>query len=573
MAKRRAYSDNNYDQSYLENLLSEPPVDLAWTARYSADGVSYNRAAYNLPVNMTIPAKAVDSLWYIADPNVLAPAEQYGEFATTGGKWGASPTFGTSGGTVTWSIAGAGLTNQTGQTFFTGSTVAMSSFLPADFVTQITNAFAQWSAVANIDFVQVADGGGNFGIGTAGNIRIGGGFIDGFNSNGSVVGRGFFPPSGTANASASNGDIIVDSGDHWDDALLFAVVLHEIGHTLGLDHSPQNNPVAVMNPTVHLGLPLQPDDIAGIQAVYGPRPTAPVDFVAERDFNADGTSDILWKSDSNGLAIWDISAGHVTAGHDLPALPAGWTVAATGDFNADHTADLLIHNDATGGTAIWPIANGAVFSGTDLPTLGTAWHVLAAADFNHDGTADILWGDNAGKLMTWDISAGHFLAGHDLPTLPSGWNVSDTGDFNADGTYDLLLHNNGTGGNAIWELADSGHLLAGLDLPAFPAGWQSAGAADFNADGTTDILMGNGSGGLAIWTIINGHVSTARDLPLLPAGWAFAGTGDFNRDGRSDLLLRNEATGGNAVWELGTGGLLAGVDLPILQAPWHPDLV
>ena len=222
------------------------------------------------------PAGAVslapDSVWYSADANTT-PMLEAQDASTTGTKWGPSGTFGSTGGTVSWSIAGAGLTNQTGQSFFTGQTVALSNFLPADFATQITNAFAAWAQVANISFVQVADSGGNFGVGTTGNIRIGGGFIDGFSANGSVVGRAFFPPSGgTANAVATNGDLIFDSGDagHWNDALLFATALHEIGHTLGLNHVPQNNPLAVMNPTLHIGLPLQPDDIAGVQSIYGP---------------------------------------------------------------------------------------------------------------------------------------------------------------------------------------------------------------------------------------------------------------------------------------------------------------
>jgi hypothetical protein len=118
------------------------------------------------------------------------------DFATTGTKWGPSGTFGTTGGTVTWSIASAGWTNQTGQSFFTGQTVDLSSFLPADFVTQIGHAFAAWAQFANISFVQEADGGGNCGAGATGDIRIGGGFIDGFSASGSVVGRAFFPPTG-----------------------------------------------------------------------------------------------------------------------------------------------------------------------------------------------------------------------------------------------------------------------------------------------------------------------------------------------------------------------------------------
>jgi hypothetical protein len=88
------------------------------------------------------------------------------DFVTTGGKWGSSGTLGTAGGTVTWSIVCAGWTNATGQTFFTGSTVALSSFLPADFLAQIQSDFEAWAAVANIAFQQVADGGGNMGTGT-----------------------------------------------------------------------------------------------------------------------------------------------------------------------------------------------------------------------------------------------------------------------------------------------------------------------------------------------------------------------------------------------------------------------
>ena len=127
-----------------------------------------------------------------------------------------------------------------GQTFFTGATVGLSSFLPADYLSQIAAAFDAWHQVANINFV---DGGGNFGIGGTANIRIGGGFIDGFNPNGSVVGRGFFLlAGGSPNATPSNGDIVLDSGDQWTDALLYEAILHEIGHALGLDHVPQNNP-------------------------------------------------------------------------------------------------------------------------------------------------------------------------------------------------------------------------------------------------------------------------------------------------------------------------------------------
>ncbi|XP_030767154.1 matrix metalloproteinase-16-like [Sitophilus oryzae] len=59
---------------------------------------------------------------------------------------------------------------------------------------------------------------------------------------------------------------------------LYWVLLHEIGHTLGLRHSSNNNAImnAVYNPTYH---DLSPDDILAIQYLYGvpdvPKPTPP----------------------------------------------------------------------------------------------------------------------------------------------------------------------------------------------------------------------------------------------------------------------------------------------------------
>src|SRR5262249_31896366 len=151
-------------------------------------------------------------------------------------------------------------------------TVALSSFLPADFMNQINAAFDAWAQVANITFVQVPDGGGNFGVGSAATIRIGGGFIDGAGTpTRNVLGQAFLPPAGgNSQTRPLDGDIVIDSGEPqgtWTDALLYDLTLHEIGHALGLEH--ENSALAVMNPIINPGLPLQPDDIAGIRAIYG----------------------------------------------------------------------------------------------------------------------------------------------------------------------------------------------------------------------------------------------------------------------------------------------------------------
>ena len=74
----------------------------------------------------------------VFDPTFVLPPHTASDFVTADYRW--TDTAGTSsgnttlalgatGGVVTWSVAGAGLSNQAGGSFFTGSTVDMGSFI------------------------------------------------------------------------------------------------------------------------------------------------------------------------------------------------------------------------------------------------------------------------------------------------------------------------------------------------------------------------------------------------------------------------------------------------------------
>ena len=138
----------------------------------------------------------------------------------------------------------------------------------------IATALANWEAVANINIGLVSDSNHDLNtLGQAqgdprfGDIRFGG---YAFPNNTTTLAQTFYPPP---NGSTESGDVEVNTamnfnaGSTYD---FYSVMQHETGHSLGLDHA--TNPADVMYyqyQGVRTGL--VSGDIAGIQALYGPR--------------------------------------------------------------------------------------------------------------------------------------------------------------------------------------------------------------------------------------------------------------------------------------------------------------
>lgn len=165
-------------------------------------------------------------------------------YVLEGPKFG-SPTLGTAGGTVTW---------------------AVDATVPTAVVATLTQAFAKWSAFADIQFAQVAS------VASA-TIDIGFAAIDGLSK---ILGDATYSYRGGQMLSAA---IRFDSDEGWHassggvvsqgNANFFVVAVHEIGHAIGLGHYDATP--SVMNAYVNRAVTdLQASDIEGIRTLYGP---------------------------------------------------------------------------------------------------------------------------------------------------------------------------------------------------------------------------------------------------------------------------------------------------------------
>ena len=162
-----------------------------------------------------------------------------------------------------------------------GGSVALKYFfetlttkIPAGTVqSEVERAFQVWASSANVSFSAAQA------VGAVRSIDIlfasyAHGDAYPFDGPGGVLAHTFYPAP--TNGESIAGDMHFDASENWGvgtNTDLFSVALHETGHALGLGHS--SNPGAVMYPYYRMQTGLTSDDVAGIQALYGPAVAPP----------------------------------------------------------------------------------------------------------------------------------------------------------------------------------------------------------------------------------------------------------------------------------------------------------
>ncbi|MEO1549558.1 MAG: matrixin family metalloprotease [Pseudomonadota bacterium] len=378
-----------------------------------------------------------------------------------GTKWGSSAG-GTTGGTVTWSFSAAA-----GSAFMSESA----------YRNAVSDAFARWEEVIDIDFVQIADN-ANADIEIAwddtGDLGTPGGAI-------AIAGYSFFGgPSGYDTLSSA--DIRFDIADfnrnasaqQVDNDIFYEVALHEIGHTIGLGHVSDGT--QIMNFSIGSQRDLGAGDIAGAQLIYGPADTPPPPPPSSTFTGSNGANTINQSTNSADVAIYTLN------GNDN----------AQGGSGDDLIVDGYGNSTLSGNGGSDTIAN---LGGSSTLNGGGDNDLLLGGVGN-----DTLDGGSGNDVILGDAFSGLF-AGND--TLIPGAGT------------DLLMGGGGAD-RFVFTPSDGVNTIGRISLPTDTLSSAAVGGQDFTPG--SDVLDVGGLGFSSTSQALNAFVQDGADAVLTRAG-------------------------------------------------------
>jgi hypothetical protein len=320
----------------------------------AAEGVTFERPAVLLSNHIIVSASmekltalaAHDEVAYIfpADPALLTPVAGTTPIQCAGMLTLAGPIAQYANVVTGWDM-GANREAELGYVFG-----ALTSKVPAASVeSEILRAMNMWSSVTNVVF-QV--GSGPNAVRTVFLEFVNGAHGDAypFDAAGTILAHTFYPVP--LNSESIAGDMHLNAAVNWHvggDIDIYTVVLHELGHAIGLTHT--DNPGDVMYPYYQRGMQLSKNDIGAAQQLYGAFNGAPVTLAPVN--SAAGLS----------LTLNAISAS--TAQISIAGTVSGGVGTVTVQYQTDHGYS----GKATVNSGIWSAAGVTLVVGINNITV------------------------------------------------------------------------------------------------------------------------------------------------------------------------------------------------------------
>lgn len=288
--------------------------------------------------------------------------------------------------------------------------------------------------------------------------------------------------------------------------------------------------------------------------------------VATGDFNRDGKADLVV---ANYMAQGTVSVllgnGDGTFAPKADFAAGAYANEITiADFNGDGAQDLAVQGTSIG--ILLGNGDGTFRAPVTSPAVG-AQHAPAAGDFNKDGKMDLAYISFTGVSVLNGNGDGTFSAGASYAAGGSAELVI-AGDLNNDGAIDLATPNAVSGGTvSVLMNNGDGTFKPYVSYAAFSAPFTMAGG-DFNHDGYEDFAVANSYTSSAITVVLNNGDGTygpptVYQVPEAPFGIE---VGDYNGDGVEDLA---EHGPGAVEVQLGKGdgSFYAAAPTPTLSGP------
>jgi hypothetical protein len=293
---------------------------------------------------------------------------------------------------------------------------------------------------------------------------------------------------------------------------------------------------------------------------------------AEGDFNGDGRPDFAVPTNTGPIVILlGKGDGTFTNGTSLtPAAGFESTAVVVGDYNQDGKQDLAVLS-ASGPGSIGNIniylgnGDGTFQAPLNFPVAATGTGVtgsrlMASGDFNRDGVADLVVTNSVTNTVSilLGIGNGTFQAAVPYTVGVAPWNVV-VGDINHDGFLDLAVASDSTGSVSILQGNGDGTFKPFTAVPMGSSQVGSVAIADFNHDGFLDLAVTSAPDNSVFVALNQGTATPTFATPVkyaMTGGPYYLTIGDFNRDGNPDIISAN----GNSV------GILLGSATGVFQA-------